>query len=652
MLCKTMAVIRREENTAKIIVGICLAICSIFVQQRWFRGNILMAVVMSCFAVCFVAIGFLRIETRTQKGCVALNLLWGLLFLFGSIFTSIPISFSADGLKLIALNYLCAMIVLICVYVITAQWKWSVVIATFLVVFLITVNTFVFQFRAVEVSITDILSIKTALSVADQYQIVVTKRITGLLAVYALLAFSKFSLPTVPWSCSPWKRRGVAVLLLIAAVQLLQIGSANIQLRTWRDEGTIINGYLLNFYIGIRELQVEVPEQYSLEFMEELSGMYSESAEIANVEDLPNIIVIMDEAFADFNCFENELDTNVSVTPFIDSLSDNVIKGYALSSVFGGNTANSEFEFLTGHNMMFLPNNTVPYQQYIKQDVYSLVWLLRDYGYTCNSTHPYAASGWCRDIVYPYLGFENSYFLEDYPQEQMLRYYVSDEEVFDGVVDAIEEESGPLFTFAITMQNHGDYYYTGDDFVKEIELQGDQQGYPEAEQYLNLLHATDKAVESLLTSLENSSEDTIVLFFGDHYPKIEHAFYETLNGGSFDGLDVQQEQYKVPFFIWANYEISSEFVECTSLSYLGCYLLECAGMPLSPYYQFLSDAEVVIPALNAKGYFSKQENCFVTFENAGGEEQVMLEALQNVQYNNLFDHENRNERFFQSYISE
>ena len=60
----------------------------------------------------------------------------------------------------------------------------------------------------------------------------------------------------------------------------------------------------------------------------------------------------MNESFADLSVV-GDFETNTQVTPFMDSLSENTLKGYALSSVYGAKTPNSEWEFETGNSMAF-----------------------------------------------------------------------------------------------------------------------------------------------------------------------------------------------------------------------------------------------------------------------------------------------------------
>lgn len=134
-------------------------------------------------------------------------------------------------------------------------------------------------------------------------------------------------------------------------------------------------------------------------------------------------------------------------------------------------------------------------------------------------------------------------------------------------------------------------------------------------------------------------------------PNLEKEFYEALHGGPFKTLSEQQLQYKVPFLIWANYDIPEQTVACTSLNYLGRYLLEAADIELPPYYQFLKELEENIPSLNAMGYYSVSQQSFLPLDQARGQEAQWLKKYQEIQYNGLFDRKSRNESFFGRYMS-
>ena len=97
----------------------------------------------------------------------------------------------------------------------------------------------------------------------------------------------------------------------------------------------------------------------------------------------------------------------------------------------------------------------------------SLVSELKGRGYECLAMHPYYESGWMRNTVWPGLGFDECLFLDDFPRENLVRSFVSDQEMFEKIVERYEtrDPEKPLFIWGVTMQNHGGYTYGGSDFV-------------------------------------------------------------------------------------------------------------------------------------------------------------------------------------------
>ena len=67
------------------------------------------------------------------------------------------------------------------------------------------------------------------------------------------------------------------------------------------------------------------------------------------------MIVIMNESFADFRKL-GDIQLNQNILENWDALTENVVKGYVSVPIFGGWTANSEFEFLTGFSNAFFPS--------------------------------------------------------------------------------------------------------------------------------------------------------------------------------------------------------------------------------------------------------------------------------------------------------
>ena len=385
------------------------------------------------------------------------------------------------------------------------------------------------------------------------------------------------------------------------------------------------------------------PSGYDCKEIDEVSNEYHTSLNNASDKKYPNIIVIMNESYSDFCVLDPSFCSEHNILPFYHSLQEDTIKGYALTSVYGGKTPNAEFEFLTGNTMAFLPEGSIPYQQFIQQGQYSIVSILNSYGYSCMATHPYSASGWNRPSVYDKLGFQDTSFIDDYKQDKLLREYVSDQEMYEYIIQQYENRNkgNPWFLFGVTMQNHGGYDF---DFKSTVSLPNISN--PEAEQYLSVLKYSDQSLEFLINYFRNEADDVVIVMFGDHYPGLADEVYSSIYGDDFLSLDAKMNLYKIPFIIWANFDINEEYVQCTSLNYLANYMFEAAGLELEPYSQFLNDIETNIPAINALGFYSLESGKYKSFDEASEHEKTYLDLYKRVQYNAMFDDDHRNSTFF------
>lgn len=550
------------------------------------------------------------------------------------------------------LNVLCIAVGYLVVQLFTNNTGLSCIIAHIAFLSFGFVDYFVYLFRQNEFSFSDIRSIGTGLSVAGNYQFRIHDRgAYAILASILLVAFVRKCYVTFQ------SRIGMSVIsVLLGAVLVIFVASkcVYVNTETWEQKGTYRNGYILNFALGVRDSFVLEPDGYSKDAVEALGKQYSGSESVPAVsnttEKKPTIIAIMNESFSDLSVL-GDLQTNEPLTPFIDSLQKNTIKGYALSSVFGAKTPNSEWEFMTGNSMAFLPSGSVVYQQYINKTPASIVTTLKDIGYTCVAMHPYYETGWSRNQVYPKLGFDEMHFMDDFDQSRILREYITDQEMYDKIIDRYESRASNenLFIMGITMQNHGGYADSYSNFHEEIYKTG--RSYTDVNQYLSLVHESDKAVQSLISYFKNVDDPVEIVFFGDHQPSLNSAFYQMMNGKGLSNLTMEEleDLYKVPFFIWTNYDSTEENVDITSIDYLSTMALKQAGIALPAYNQFLSDMMEVVPAINSRGYYSRTQGTFVHLDDASGEEAEWIKNYNILQYNAMFDKKNRSSMFFPYY---
>ncbi len=399
------------------------------------------------------------------------------------------------------------------------------------------------------------------------------------------------------------------------------------------------NGFSASFLMNMRYLSIDKPRGYSNGKIEEIasadhSAAYEPYSDVEN----PNIVVIMDEAFSDLSVF-CDFETNQDYMPFIHSMDENTVKGTLHVSVLGGNTANTEFEFLTGLSMAFLPTGSIPYQQYLKAERPSLASHLGSLGYKTLAIHPYGASGWNRNTVYPSLGFDEALFRNDLTGMSIIRRYVSDASVFRRILTELrtKETDDPMFIFNVTMQNHGAYTQRYDSFgdraVTATGLEDDQK----LSQYLSLIKKTDSAVEMMLTQLQSFDEPTVVVFFGDHQPGdwVSTAL-RNMYGVHIDDANVTEREtyYEVPFFIWANYDIREENVGAISANYLSTLLCQVANVELTDAQRFLADLRSVYPTVSANSYMTA-DGALHPIADATKNELLNQYAI--LQYNYLFD---------------
>lgn len=616
-----------------------IAACISFVISFSIGGSFLKCMFLS---TAFVVVSLFKIGVSGNWSCPII-IFTLLLFSCATLFLSQFVL--GEGLASVApfcvvLGFCCCAILFGLLFLVLPNIRFCAVAGSGIVLLLATANHFVYTFRGTELNFIDFFSLRTAANVVSKYHFDITQPMIYSWIIYFLLIYTLWGIyiPKIA-------RKSVCYVIPLCAISLCAVlffgFAGRVQALHFFNNGTYNNGYILNFVLTIHEVIVEKPDNYSPDYAEQISKMYSTETASCN-QQFPNIIVIMDESYSDLSVLGSALSTDSEISPFISSLEENTIKGYALTSAFGGRTANAEFEFLTGMTMGFLPEGSIAFQQFIHDKNYSIISQLKSMGYQTVAMHPYLADGWMRNTVWPTLGFNKCVFLDDFPQEDLLRNLVSDREMVDLIIDAYEnrDAESPLFLFGVTMQNHSGYDYSGDDFETTVHLEEYNSDYPDVEQYLSLIHSTDKAIENLITYFETAEDPVVVLFFGDHLPALNQHFYEELHGGPFNSLDEQMLQYKVPFFVWTNYEFGEQFVECSSLSYLSTYVYEAAGLPLPEYNQFLKEMEKQVPAINMLGYYSITEACFLPINRA---EETELEWLNNyrvLQYNAIFDEKN------------
>lgn len=498
---------------------------------------------------------------------------------------------------------------------------------------------FVISFRKAPILFSDVFSYRTALGVAGNYVFVLTYRIME--AFYIMLALLWTSLVVGNVRVERKIARNVffGILFLIGGIGvygmtrtdlLTNLGYENMPFIPTRS--SFENGLLLDDCINTKEAIIKKPEGYDINLVKDVMDRYGENV-VTDTVRYPNIIVIMNESYTDMDYLET-VEVSSEYNGFFRGLKDNTVRGTLISSVFGGNTPNSEFEMLTGCSLAFLPAGTITFQQTISEELPTIASKLSKLGYDTTALHLYNPEYWNRNRIYPLLGFHDFISLENCDSEKVdiLREYASDESHFNYLIDLYENKGGaPMFAYCVTVQNHGGFYWG----MKDIQVLNGGSGY--ADEYVSLLKITDDEFSKLIHYFEGVSEPTIVCMFGDHQPFLFDDFYDNIwQGKDYTDIEKRYMQAKVPFVIWANYDIDEREVGETSINYLGAMILQEAGMPLSGYDRYLLDLQKKVPVISAVGCVDVKGNYVTDYrESIYAKEMKEYEYLQYYYLNRL-----------------
>ncbi len=511
--------IQLVPNKMRSWIGIIVALLS-FSACYIIGGNIVKCGVLS---VAFVVTSLVRLSIQDSLTLpvtvfeILLSAFVGLYlsqFLLGEGLASItPLS--------VLLGYCCCLMVIGMLFLLLPIIHADAAIGIGMLLLMSTANHFVYTFRGTELHFIDLFSVATAANVVSQYHYFPTANMVYSWVLYFLYLFVLSTIVIKPIRWKSMKHLKASIPFLMATL-LFAITSGHVNIYHFSNDGTYHNGYILNFILTMKDVFVEKPDNYSCQTAELLAAKYTT---VPTIEDYPHIIVIMDESYADLSVLGTELKTDSVISPFINSLEENTIKGYALSSAFGGRTANSEFEFLTGSTMGFLPNESIAFQQFMHNGQYSLVSQLESFGYRTVAAHPYLANGWMRSTIWPKLGFDKCFFLDDFPQTDLIRGLVSDQEMIEYIISFYKnwDSESPFFFYGVTMQNHSSYDYKETDFIASVQLTGYSRDYSDAEQYLSLLQDTDEAIKNLIAYFSTVKDPVVILFYGDHLPALSHV---------------------------------------------------------------------------------------------------------------------------------
>ena len=243
--------------------------------------------------------------------------------------------------------------------------------------------------------------------------------------------------------------------------------------------------------------------------------------------DLPHLVAVQSESFFDPRSLYPGVRSDV-LAEFDRLRADAVAHGSLKVPAWGANTVRTEFAFLSGIGEDRLGVHRFnPYRAIAAgSDVSSLASYLKRLGYRTICVHPYPASFYQRDRVYPRLGFDEFLDIRAFDDSMRFGPYIGDAAVADKVAALLREATDPVFVFVITMENHGPLHL---ERVAPSDLEAlysvpPPDGCDDLTIYLRHLRNADRMIAQLRHTLENSGRSASLCWFGDHVPIMPNVY--------------------------------------------------------------------------------------------------------------------------------
>jgi len=240
-----------------------------------------------------------------------------------------------------------------------------------------------------------------------------------------------------------------------------------------------------------------------------------------------NIHIMLLESFWDPNTLKKAKYKQNPLSPEFRELWKSAEYSHALVPVFGGFTANSEFEVLCGFPVV---KHSVKFERQLLNDVPCLPHLLADKGYRTIASHPNVPVFWNRVNAYNRMGFQTYWSLQDFVQDDMNREFMSDSSLYRQVLEKISgsmEAKQPVLDYIVTYFGHWNYPLN--------ESRPDKINSPskieEVSTYANTIYYKSRELMVFINELRKRDPEGIIVVFGDHLPFLGENFAGYVESG-------------------------------------------------------------------------------------------------------------------------
>ncbi len=254
-----------------------------------------------------------------------------------------------------------------------------------------------------------------------------------------------------------------------------------------------------------------------------------------------NLHLVVFEGFVDPARMERLKLNQDPVDPALRALLADGKGNLSVSPVFGGYTAQAEFEALCGVPALQVLG-TIEFNLFSGAEVHCLPDVLRQLGYRTIATNAYKPNFFNAISAYRGTGFEEVYFAREYaPQRETYltrgdvtgEKYMFDQTLFEQNLAFVRQQLSehpdrPLLNYVLTIYGHWPYMINEGVRPRVIEARGPNRADGELLRIVNQVHYRSRALAAYLRELMALDPEGIVLILADHLPPLEQgkAAYE------------------------------------------------------------------------------------------------------------------------------
>jgi len=240
-----------------------------------------------------------------------------------------------------------------------------------------------------------------------------------------------------------------------------------------------------------------------------------------------NVHIVLLESFWDPALLKEAGYNQDPLAPAFRRLWERTGFSHVMSPVFGGYTANAEFEILCGFPVV---ENNVKFERQLLNDVPCLPHLLAEHGYRTLASHPNVPVFWNRINAYRRMGFQTYWSKQDFLLDDMNREFLSDaslyRQVLEKIADPIDNRQ-PLLNYIVTYFGHWNYPLN-DSRPNRITASSDVD---EVSSFANTMYYKSLELMDFLEQLQTRDPDSIIVLFGDHLPFMGENFAGFVDSG-------------------------------------------------------------------------------------------------------------------------